>query len=37
MITLAKKDTLASRREAAKTVRFEEANEEQNALQKIIC
>lgn len=35
MITLAKKDTLASRREAAKTVRFEEANEDQNALQKL--
>ena len=35
MITLAKEDTLASRRQAATIVRFEEANENQNALQKL--
>ena len=35
MITLAKKDTLASRRDAAAIVRFEQANEDQNALQKL--
>lgn len=35
MVTLAKKDTLASRRQAAKTVRFEPVTEEQNALQKL--
>ena len=35
MITLAKENTLASRRTAAKTVRFEEASEGQNALQKL--
>lgn len=35
MVTLGKKGTLASRRQAAKTVRFLEANENQNALQKL--
>lgn len=35
MITLAKKDTLASRRRAARVVRFEQADEEHNALQKL--
>lgn len=35
VITLAKKNTLASRRQAATTVRFEMANEEKNALQKL--
>lgn len=35
MITLAKKDTLASRRQAAETVRFEEAQDDLNALQKL--
>ncbi len=35
MVELAKKDTLHSRRLAAKTVRFEEAKEGQNALQKL--
>ena len=35
MVTLGKKDTLASRRQAAQTVRFIEANENQNALQKL--
>ncbi|MDY0276544.1 MAG: 50S ribosomal protein L17 [Acholeplasma sp.] len=35
MITLAKEDTLATRRRAAQTVRFEEAGEGQNALQKL--
>jgi len=37
MITLAKKDTLAARRQAAKIVRFEEADEDQNALQKLFA
>ena len=35
MVTLGKKNTLASRRQAAQTVRFIEANEDQNALQKL--
>jgi len=35
MVTLGKKNTLASRRQAAQTVRFIEANENQNALQKL--
>lgn len=35
MVTLAKKGTLAARRQAAETVRFEEAKEGQNALQKL--
>ena len=35
MITLGKKNTLASRRQAAKFVRFEQADEEHNALQKL--
>ncbi len=35
MVTLGKKDTLASRRQAAQTVRFIDANENQNALQKL--
>ncbi len=35
MVTLGKKGTLASRRQAAQTVRFLEANEDQNALQKL--
>ncbi|MDY0075013.1 MAG: 50S ribosomal protein L17, partial [Acholeplasmataceae bacterium] len=35
MITLAKENTLASRRQAAETVRFEEVKEGQNALQKL--
>ena len=35
MITLAKKGTLAARRQAAETVRFEEVKEGQNALQKL--
>ena len=35
MITLGKKDTLASRRQAAKFVRFLDADENQNALQKL--
>lgn len=35
MITLGKKNTLASRRQAAETVRFLEAGENQNALQKL--
>jgi large subunit ribosomal protein L17 len=35
MVTLGKKGTLASRRQAAKLVRFIEANEDQNALQKL--
>ena len=35
MITLGKKNTLASRRRAAETVRFIEAGENQNALQKL--
>jgi len=35
MITLAKKDTLAARRKAAETVRFEQADDEKNALQKL--
>lgn len=35
MITLAKKGTLAARRQAAQTVRFEDAGDDQNALQKL--
>jgi large subunit ribosomal protein L17 len=35
MVTLGKKGTLAARRQAAKTVRFIDANEDQNALQKL--
>lgn len=35
MVTLGKKNTLASRRQAAKTVRFIPANDDQNALQKL--
>ncbi len=35
MITLAKEGTLASRRQAAETVRFEDVKEGQNALQKL--
>lgn len=35
MITLGKKDTLASRRQAAQTVRFLDAAEGQNAVQKL--
>ena len=35
MVTLGKKGTLASRKQAAQTVRFIEANEDQNALQKL--
>lgn len=35
MISLAKENTLASRRQAAETVRFEEVKEGQNALQKL--
>ena len=35
MITLGKQDTLASRRRAAQTVRFINADENQNALQKL--
>lgn len=35
MVTLAKEGTLSARRKAAQTVRFEEANEDQNALQKL--
>lgn len=35
VITLAKTNTLASRRRAAETVRFEPVNEDQNALQKL--
>jgi large subunit ribosomal protein L17 len=35
MVTLAKTGTLAAQREAAKTVRFEEVKEGQNALQKL--
>lgn len=35
MVTFAKKGDLASRRKAAETVRFEQANEDQNALQKL--
>ncbi len=35
MITLGKRNTLASRRKAAEFVRFEQANETQNALQKL--
>jgi large subunit ribosomal protein L17 len=37
MVTLGKKDTLASRRQAAQTVRFIEANDQQNALQKLFA
>ena len=33
MVTLAKANTLASRRQAAQTVRFEQASENKNALQ----
>jgi len=35
MVTLAKNGTLAARRQAAETVRFEEVKEGQNALQKL--
>ncbi len=35
MVTLGKKNTLASRRAAAQTVRFLDASEDQNALQKL--
>ena len=35
MVTLGKKGTLASRRQAAQTVRFIDAGEDQNALQKL--
>ena len=35
MVTLGKKGTLAARKQAAQTVRFIEANEDQNALQKL--
>lgn len=35
MVTLGKKGTLASRRQAAQLVRFLEVNEDQNALQKL--
>jgi large subunit ribosomal protein L17 len=35
MVTLGKKGTLASRRQAAQLVRFLEVNENQNALQKL--
>ncbi|HKM29495.1 MAG TPA: 50S ribosomal protein L17, partial [Bacilli bacterium] len=35
MVTLGKKGTLASRRQAAEMVRFEMANENENALQKL--
>ena len=35
MITLGKKGTLASRRQAAQTVRFLDVTEDQNALQKL--
>lgn len=35
MVTLAKENTLASRRRAARTVRFEDVKEGQNALQKL--
>jgi large subunit ribosomal protein L17 len=35
MVTLGKKGTLAARRQAAKTVRFIDASEDQNALQKL--
>lgn len=35
MITLAKEGTLASRRQAAETVRFDDVKEGQNALQKL--
>ncbi len=35
MVTLGKKNTLASRRQAAQTVRFLETEENQNALQKL--
>jgi len=35
MVTLGKKGTLASRRQAAQTVRFLDAGDDQNALQKL--
>ena len=35
MITLGKKDTLAARRQAAEFVRFVDADENQNAVQKL--
>lgn len=35
MVTLGKKGTLAARKQAAQTVRFLEASEDQNALQKL--
>ena len=35
MVTLGKKNTLASRRQAAELIRFEQADEKQNALHKL--
>ena len=35
MVTLGKKGTLAARRQAAEIIRFEQADEKQNALQKL--
>ena len=35
MVTLGKKNTLAARRQAAQLIRFEQADEKQNALQKL--
>ena len=35
MVTLGKKGTLAARRQAAQLIRFEQADEKQNALQKL--
>ena len=35
MVTLGKKGTLAARRHAAEIIRFEQADEKQNALQKL--
>ncbi len=35
MVSLAKKGTLAARRQAAETVRFEQVSDTQNALQKL--
>src|SRR6056300_1586299 len=35
MVTLGKKGTLAARKQAAQTVRFLEASEDQNAVQKL--
>ena len=37
MVTLGKKGTLAARRQAAQTVRFLEAGENQNAVQKLFA